>query len=71
MGVGAAQDLADEHAGGNEVGTEVGPARDLVHPVRADRPGADPLVCPITPIHGQAAPRISAAASITARTTLS
>ncbi len=44
MGMGAALDLAPEHAGHDHVGAEIGAAGDLVDPVRADRTGADDLL---------------------------
>ena len=43
MGVRAAQHLAHKLAGKLEIGAELGAACDLVHAVRADRPGADDL----------------------------
>ncbi len=43
MGVGAALDLADQHAGQGKIGAIGGPPGDLVHAVRTHRPGADHL----------------------------
>jgi hypothetical protein len=41
MGMGAALDPAPQHPRQRHVGAEIGPAGDLVDPVRTDRPGAD------------------------------
>ena len=76
MGMGAAQDLADEHGGGRHVGAELGPARDLVQAVRAQGARADDgesvTGCDGFDIEGhQRDSRISAAALVTARTILS
>ena len=68
MGVGAAQHLAPDHAGHARVGREGRAPGDLVGPVGTDRAFTDPLVLGIA---HQAAPRISAAVSSTARIILS
>ena len=51
VGVGAAQDLADEHAGQREIGTEVGAACDLIDAVGAHRALADPFEVLILAVH--------------------
>src|SRR6266581_254507 len=44
MGVRAALDAAPQHARHHHVGAEIGPAGDLVDPVRADGTSADDLL---------------------------
>ncbi len=70
--MGAALDAAPQHARHHHVGAEIGPAGDLVDPVRTDRPGADDLEGRLVEItHAEASPLITAAASSTARMILS
>ena len=52
MGMGAAQDLADERAGHRVIGGVERAARHLRHPVRTYRPGADPFEPPHDIVHG-------------------
>ena len=69
MGVRRAQHGPLKHAGQGEVGAKAGPPRHLVHAIGPDRAGSNHLK-----IHGfahAASPRISAAASSTARMILS
>ena len=63
--------LAPQHAGHHHVGAELRAAGDLVHAVGTDRPGADDLQIGWNIVHATVSPRISAAASITARMILS
>ncbi len=69
VSVGAAQDLPMEHARPVHVGAEVGLAHDLVDTVVPDGAGSDPLELLL--VTHYASPRISAAASRTARMILS
>src|SRR5216683_2652763 len=70
--MGAALDAAPQHPRHHHVGAEIGPAGDLVDPVRTDRPGADDLEGRLVEItHAEASPLITAAASSTARMILS
>ena len=63
--------LAPQHAGHHHVGAELRAAGDLVHAVRTDRAGADNLQIGYHVVHRAGSPRISAAASMTARMILS
>ncbi len=68
MGVGAALDLAPQHAGHFHVGAKVGPAGNLVDAVGTDRPGADNFQRLLVEVcHRAASARMTAAASSTAR----
>ena len=72
MGVRAAQDFADELAGQPEIGAIGGAAGDFFHPIRANRTGANNAQIGFVANKGHTfSPRISAAASITARMILS
>ena len=72
MGMGRAHDSGMQHAGGGHIGAVARAARHLVQPVGAVRSGADQAVTGgIHVLSHHAAPRISAAASITARMILS
>ena len=72
MCIGAALDLAPQHARHFHVGAEIRAAGNLVDPVGADRPGADdPERVFVEVTHRPAPARISAAASSTARMILS
>jgi hypothetical protein len=72
MGVRAALDLAPQHAGHFHVGPEIGAPGDLVDPVGADGAGTDDFQrLFIEKRHYAASPRMTAAASSTARMILS
>ena len=71
MRVRRALHLAPQHARHHHVGAEHGAAGDLVHAIRTDRTRADNFQIGANVIHRTASPRISAAASITARMILS
>ena len=70
MRVRRALHLAPQHAGHHHIRAELGTAGDLVHAIRPDRARADNSQICAYIVH-RAAPRISAAASITARMILS
>ena len=71
MGVRRAQHLAPQHAGHAHVGAELGGAGHLLHAVRTHRTTANDLQVRSYVIHAAFSPRITAAASMTARITLS
>src|SRR5258708_22203696 len=50
MGMRATLDAAPQHTRHCHIGAEIGPARDLVDAVRADRPGADYPKCGLVEI---------------------
>ena len=66
-----AQDLAPQHAGGAGIGGEHRAAGDLVDAVGTDGTRADDFQVGVDVVHQEASPRMTAAASITARMTLS
>ena len=81
MGMRAAQNLADQHAGQEQVGAELGAPRHLVDAVVLDRRGADDLELAVAVVAALlqdggraghlASPLISLAAACTERTILS
>ena len=71
VGVGRAEHLAPQHSRRARISGEHRPAGHLVDPIRADGTGTNDFQAGIDIVHPTVSPRSSAAASMTARMTLS